>query len=160
MKAVLQSVHMFSTKEGSSMNRNTLSLVAVVAGLLGTASVAQAADTGIITIPVVNLDNPCTPGHDYINGTLSVKGVLQITDSVNFLTITGRGSGTDYNGLQYNYGGKLTYKYHDPLPAIHYHKLRLVSAGSTDNAFITCAVHVNEHGVITKLEIGDVECRG
>jgi hypothetical protein len=52
------------------------------------------------------------------------------------------------------------YKYHDPLPAIHYHKLRLVSAGSTDNAFITCAIHVNELGVITKLEIGDVECRG
>ncbi|MCD6060998.1 MAG: hypothetical protein K0R03_1070 [Moraxellaceae bacterium] len=142
------------------MNRNMLSVAAMVAGLLGTASIAQAADTGIITIPVVNLDNPCTSGHDYINGTLSVKGVLQITDGVKFLTVSGKGSGTDYNGLQYQYGGKLVYKYHDPLPAIHYHKLRLVSAGSTDNAFITCAIHVNELGVITKLEIGDVECRG
>jgi len=65
------------------MNRNTLSLISAVmtAGLLTGATVAQAATVKTtFSIPVVELNNPCTPANDSIDGSLDLRAAAQITD--------------------------------------------------------------------------------
>lgn len=137
---------------------------ALSASLLAAVSLNAAADSGTtrhdLTLPVVELNNPCTAGHDSIDGSLDLRGITQHNGNVTFLQIQGKGNGVDANGVKYNLLGKVKFQFHDPLPARLFIKLKMVSQGSGDNAQATLAVHVNEQGNITQAEFSGVECKG
>ncbi len=146
------------------MNRNTLSLISAVmtAGLLTGATVAQAATVKTtFSIPVVELNNPCTPANDSIDGSLDLRAAAQFeADGVTWLRVGVSGSGADANGLAYNFGGSARLQYHDPLPAQLVIKLRMTGQTAIDNARADLRLHVNEQGTITQAEFSGVECLG
>lgn len=137
---------------------------ALAAGLLAAVSLNAAADSGVnhhhLNLPIVELNNPCTAGHDSIDGTLELHGITQHKGNVTFLQVQGKGKAVDASGVKYNLLAKLKFQFHDPLPAKLFIKLRMVSQGSGDNAQATLAVHVNEQGNITQAEFSGVECKG
>lgn len=136
---------------------------ALAGGLLAVASLSALADDATpfhLTLPIVELNNPCTAGPDSIDGTLDLRGTVQHTDGVTFLQVQGKGSGVDAWGVPYNLGAGARFQFHDLLPAQVFVKLRMISAGRGDNAFAVLALHVNEQGYVTRAEFSGVECRG
>lgn len=113
-----------------------------------------------VGLSVVELNNPCTAGQDSIDGSLDLHGIAKTSDGVTFLQVIAKGSGVAGNGTSYQLGGKAKFQFHDPLPATVYVKLRMISAGSSPNAFLVLALHVNEQGVITQAQFSGVECQG
>jgi hypothetical protein len=111
-------------------------------------------------LSVVELNNPCTAGPDSIDGHLDIHGVAKIPGSVTFLQVNAKGSGVAGNGTKYQLSGKAKFQFHDPLPATVYVKLRMISAGSSPNAHLVLALHVNEQGVVTQALFSGVECQG
>lgn len=137
---------------------------ALAGGLLAAASFSAVADDGAnqfrLTLPIVELNNPCTAGPDSIDGTLELRGIVQHTEGVTFLQVQGKGTGVDAYDVPYTLGAGARFQFHDVLPAQVYVKLKMVSAGSGDNAFAVLALHVNEQGIVTQAEFSGVECRG
>lgn len=113
-----------------------------------------------LSLPVVELNNPCTAGHDSIDGSLELKGISKHSDNVSFLQVIAKGDGQDAYGSNYQFSGKARLQFHDPLPATIYLKLKMTSQGSTDNAHLVLKLHVNEQGNITQAEYSGVECQG
>jgi hypothetical protein len=111
-------------------------------------------------LSVVELNNPCTAGPDSIDGSLDIHGVAKTSGNITFLQVNAKGSGVAGNGTDYQLGGKAKFQFHDPLPATLYVKLRMISAGSSPNAFLVLSLHVNEQGVITQAQFSGVECQG
>lgn len=111
-------------------------------------------------LSVVELNNPCTAGADSIDGHLDLHGVTRTSGNVSFLQVNAKGSGVAGNGVKYQIGGKARFQFHDPLPASVYVKLRMTSAGSSPNAHLVLALHVNEQGVVTQAQFSGVECQG
>lgn len=147
------------------MNRKGLSIIGMAAALTVACSPAVADNsnnkrTWDFSVPVVDLNNPCTSGHDSIDGNLDIKAVLKINEGVKFLKITAKGDGSDAQGVDYLMQARLSIKIHDPFPAQAFLKAKLISKGSTDNAFLNAVVHVSEQGNITKVDISGIECRG
>lgn len=139
--------------------------LALAGGLLlaSSASIALAGNGARqfdLNVPLADINNPCTAGPDAIRGSVALHGVVHDAGGVTFLQVTARGSGTDAWGLGYQLGGKARFQFHDPLPADVLVSLRMISQGSTDNAFLVLAVHVNEQGTITQASYSGVECRG
>lgn len=142
--------------------KNTVSFLA--GGLLLAAASLASAGNGArqydLTLPLAGINNPCTAGPDGINGSLDLHGILQDNGNVTQLQVNGKGSGQDAWGLKYQFGAKARFQFHDPLPADVLVSLRMISQGSTDNAFLVLALHVNEQGHITAASVSGVECRG
>lgn len=113
-----------------------------------------------LNLAVSELNNPCTAGADSIDGSLELHGVAKTGGNVTFLQVNAKGSGTAGDGTAYQLGGKAKFQFHDPLPATVYVKLRMISAGSTPNAHLVLALHVNQQGVITQAVFSGVECQG
>lgn len=124
------------------------------------ASAAGGATQFRLGLSVVELNNPCTAGPDSIDGSLELQGVARMSDDVTFLQVNAKGSGVAGNGTDYQLGGKAKFQFHDPLPAAVYVKLRMISAGSSPNAFLVLALQVNEQGVVTQAQFSGVECQG
>lgn len=145
------------------MNRSRFNLAGAVAILgmsLGMSQAwAGATQTGF-SVPLANINNPCTSGHDGINGSLDINAVAQHSNGVHFVRISGHGSGADAHGLRYQFSGMHKLQLHDPFPAWCYLRLKMISKGSTDNASLVVAVHLNGQGEITKAEFSGVECKG
>lgn len=141
------------------MSSSRLIWMGMVAGLLAGSAQAGALQSGF-TLPLANINNPCTSGFDGINGSVDVHAVAQEANGVKFVRFNAQGSATDANGLRYRLGGTYKIQIHDPFPAWCYLKLKMVSQTAVDNAFLVAAVHVNENGVITKAEFSGVECKG
>lgn len=136
---------------------------ALAGGLLAAASLSAVADDATpfrLDLPIVELNNPCTAAPDSIDGSLELRGTVQHADGVTFLQVQGKGKGVDAWGTAYNLGGNARFQFHDLLPAQVFLRLRMVSAGSGDNAFAVLALHVNEQGNVTRAEFSGVECRG
>lgn len=138
--------------------------IALAGGLLAAMSLNAVASQGAshyrLSVPIVELNNPCTAGHDSIDGSLDLHAITQNSGNVTFLKINGKGKGVDANGVKYNLGATAKFQFHDPLPAQVYIKLKMVSQGSGDNASAVLALHVNEQGVVTQAVFSGVECRG
>lgn len=138
--------------------------IALAGGLLAALSLNAVASQGAsqyhLNVPIVELNNPCTAGHDSIDGSLDLHAVTQHSGGITFLKVTGKGKGVDASGVKYNLGATAKFRFHDPLPAQVYIKLRLISQGSGDNASAVLALHVNEQGIVTQAVFSGVECRG
>ena len=113
-----------------------------------------------LSLPLVELNNPCTAGHDSIDGSLDLHGVTQHSEGVTFLRVNAHGSAVDAKGIDYQVNGQSRFQFHDLLPATVYLRLKLTSQGSGDNARLALALHVNEQGHITRAEYSGVECLG
>lgn len=113
-----------------------------------------------LSLPIAELNNPCTSGHDSIDGSLDLHGISKLSDNVSFLQIVAKGEGQDAYGSHYRFSGKARLQFHDPLPATAYLKVKMTSQGSGDNASLVLKLHVNEQGNITQAEYSGVECRG
>lgn len=147
------------------MNRKALSTVGMIASaaaisLTSSVALAEPPRTFNLSVPIVDLNNPCTPGQDSIDGSLDVKAVLKINNGVKSLQISAKGDGTDAYGVDYLANARLSIKIRDPFPAQAFLKARLISKGSGDNAFLNAMVHVSEQGNITKIDISGIECKG
>lgn len=144
------------------MNKLPFSLAgAAFASLLSLGSAAHAgADTYTLSLPIVGLNNPCTGKADSIDGDLDLHIVKQHSEGVHFVHVHAKGSGVDGYGKKYNINVRKKFQFHDPLPAQVYLSAKLVSQGSTDNASLVVALHVNEQGDVTKAEFSGVECKG
>lgn len=112
------------------------------------------------SLPLAEINNPCTAGHDSIDGSLDLHGISKFSDNVSFLQVIAKGEGEDAYGNNYQFSGKARLQFHDPLPATVYLKLRMTSQGSGDNAHLVLKLHVNEQGNVTQAEYSGVECRG
>lgn len=142
-------------------NRSVVAMLAIVSGLVLATGAQAAAQQHRFTLPLVGLNNPCTPGPDSIDGSLDIHGVTKHgSGNVSFLHVNANGAGVDAHGRQYVANANAKFQFHDPLPAQVQLHLRLISQGSTDNAHLTVALHVNEQGNITHAAISGIECRG
>lgn len=142
------------------MERMHVSLAAgLLAAVLGATAHAGAQQYDL-SLPLNDINNPCTPVADGIDGSLDLHGVTQFSNGVAFLQVNAKGKGADAWGHKYQLGGKVKFEFHDPLPADVYLRLRMISQGSIDNAGLVLSLHVNEQGIITHAEYSGVECRG
>lgn len=142
------------------MERMHASLAAGLLSILVSATAQAGAQQYNLSLPLNDINNPCTAGADGIDGSLDLHGVTQFSDGVAFLQINAKGKGADALGLNYQLGGKARFQFHDPLPADVYLRLRMISQGRTDNAGLVLSLHVNEQGIVTHAESSGVECRG
>ncbi|HEX4869166.1 MAG TPA: hypothetical protein VFV15_00370 [Moraxellaceae bacterium] len=142
------------------MERMHASLAAGLLSILVAATARAGAEQHDLSLPLNDINNPCTSVVDGIDGSLDLHGVTQHNGNVAFLQVNAKGKGADAWGRKYQLGGKAKFEFHDPLPANIYLRLRMTSQGSTDNAGLVLSLHVNEQGIITHAEYSGVECRG
>jgi hypothetical protein len=149
--------------EGSQMNssKRTVSAMLMLGGLMAATGAHAGAQQHDYTLPIVGLNNPCTAGHDSIDGSLDIHGVTKFGEgNVTFIRFNAKGSGEDVHGRKYNLNVVGKFQFHDPLPAQVFLRAKMVSQGAVDNPHLVLALHVNEQGNITFAEISGIECRG
>lgn len=123
--------------------------------------VRAAAEQHDYTLPLVDINNPCTPGNDSIDGSIDIHGVTKFdAGNVAFVRFNAKGTAVDAAGRNYQAGAIGKFQFHDPLPGTVFLQLRLVSQGGAPNAFLVLALHVNEQGRLTHAEYSGIECRG
>lgn len=141
------------------MKRMHVALFACLSLSLAAGAVAGTVQHGF-SLPLNDVNNPCVAGPDGIDGSLDLQAKVHADGGVTFLQVNAKGKGADALGRKYQFGGKARFAFHDPLPADVSLRLRMISQGSADNAFLTLALHVNEQGVVTHATVSGVECRG
>jgi hypothetical protein len=129
--------------------------------LAGTPAAAAIIATTSIDVPIVDLNNPCTAGHDSIDGTLNLNAIAE-RDSGGLVTVrfSGRGSGADVNNLFYRFLTAGTVQFHDPLPADVLLSVRLGTSTTASNARLGLSLHVNEQGRVTDIGQSGLQCGG
>jgi hypothetical protein len=131
---------------------------------LAAASLPASADNRFIsrTIPIVDLNNPCTRGHDSIDGTLAVEAtLLRNVGDIDILRIVARGTGEDANNVAYRFLSVSTFQFHDPLPVNIFLSIRLTPENTAvTNARLLLALQVDERGRITDLGQSGLQCGG
>lgn len=111
------------------MNRKALSLAGFIIAAATAASTTHATQDGRgtdFTIPIVDLNNPCTRGHDSIDGELHVTATLKESDDARLLTVHAKGDALDSEGKDYRAVAKLRVKIHDPFPAHLFLQAKLI----------------------------------
>lgn len=133
-------------------------LAALAAALSAPASAGIIATTSL-NIPIVDLNNPCTAGHDSIDGTLLLNAIAD-RDNAGLVTLrlSGRGSGSDAGNRFYRLLTAGTVQFHDPLPADITLSVRLATATDTDNARLGLSLHINEQGRVTDVGQSGLQC--
>ena len=139
--------------------RHVLAGALTVLGL-GLAGTAGAVVQGTLTRNIVDLNNPCTAGHDSIDGVLNINYTLQRgSDGVVTLSLSARGSGSDASNLFYRFLASGTFQLHDPLPAQIVLTVRLQPSNTpASNATLGLFLQVDEHGRITDLGQSGLLC--
>ncbi len=149
-----------------------VAILALVSGILGT-STAEA-DSGATTtqfaLPFA-WTNTCVTPPEMVFTALSGTVVSHMTDQVHQQRFSLMGTATAPDGTEYNvHLIEQNIFYHDPYPSwgaptgswsepTHL-KLQLISKGGDANYQVDVAVHFNELGVPTKMDLGGVECTG
>jgi hypothetical protein len=152
-----------SAKRSFLMSR-IMHAAAATATALGLALASTAATAGIVesrrTITIADLNNPCTRGHDSIDGTLDIAANAERTpDGVIILRLFARGAGEDVNNVDYRFLGVGNFQFHDPLPADIVLRLRLTAPlVESSNARLVLALHVDERGRITDTGGSSLQC--
>lgn len=127
-------------------------------------SIAGTASAGIVqgsfTKQIVDLNNPCTTGHDSIDGTLLVSYTIEKrSDGTIRLGISARGSGSDANNLFYRFLAAGTFDFHDPLPAQIVLTVRLQPSNTPgSNANLGLFLGIDERGRVTDLGQSGLQC--
>ncbi len=143
------------------MNRIRTLLAGAVAalGLMFTGA-ASAVVQGTLTKQIVDLNNPCSAGHDSIDGVLNINYTIdRSTDGSPRLLISARGSGSDVNNLFYRFTASGTITFADPLPAQIVLSLRLQPSNTpTSDARLGLFLQIDERGRVTDLGQSGLQC--
>lgn len=112
------------------------------------------------SISIVDLNNPCTRGHDSIDGTLNIAANAERTpDGVIILRLFARGAGKDVNNNDYRFLAVGNFQFHDPLPADIVLRVRLTDPlHDSSNARLVLALHIDERGRISSLGQTSLQC--
>lgn len=143
------------------MNRIRTLLAGAVAALgLTVTGTASAVVQGTLTKQIVDLNNPCTRGHDSIDGVLNINYTIdRTTDGSPRLLISARGSGSDANNLFYRFLATGTVIFTDPLPAQITLSVRLQPSNTpSSDARLNLFLLVDERGRITDLGQSGLQC--
>lgn len=143
------------------MKPNWTFLAGAVAALgLAITGMAHAAIQGTLTKQIVDLNNPCTPGHDSIDGVLNINYTIDRTaDGSARLLISARGSGSDAGSQFYRFTASGTVLFTDPLPAQVTLSVSLQpgnTAGS--DARLGLFLLVDDRGRVTDLGQSGLQC--
>jgi hypothetical protein len=143
------------------MKRTPTILAGAVAALgLALAAPASALVQGTLTKQIVDLNNPCTAGHDSIDGTLNINYTIERrTDGTVRLSLSARGSGSDVNNLFYRFLASGTFDFHDPLPAQIVLSVRLQPSNTPgSDARLGLFLGIDERGRVTDLGQSGLQC--
>lgn len=141
--------------------RFLLTVLAATGLTIAAGPAGAAAQQHDFTLPIVGLNNPCTPGHDSIDGSIDIHGVTKFdSGNVTFVRFNAHGSAVDAHGRKYQTIAIGKFQIHDPLPATVFLQVKLVSQGDLPNPHVVLALHVNEQGRLTHAEYSGIECRG
>jgi hypothetical protein len=143
------------------MKRMRTFLAGAVAALgLTMSGTASAVIQGTLTKQIVDLNNPCTAGHDSIDGVLNINYTIDRTsDGSPRLSISARGSGSDANNLFYRFTASGTITFADPLPAQIVLSVRLQPSNvPTSDARLGLFLLIDERGRVTDLGQSGLQC--
>jgi hypothetical protein len=112
------------------------------------------------TITIADLNNPCTRGHDSIDGTLMIAANAERTpDGATILRLFARGTGRDFNNTDYRLLAVGNFEFQDPLPADINLRVRLTDPQDAgNNARLELVLHVDEHGRISEAGPSSLQC--
>lgn len=112
------------------------------------------------TITIADLNNPCTPGHDSIDGVLNINSILDRgSDGSLRLLVSARGSGSDANNLFYRFLASGTVIFTDPLPARFNLSVRLQPSNTpASEARLGLTLLIDERGRLTDLGQSGLQC--
>jgi hypothetical protein len=143
------------------MKRIRTFLAGAVAALgLAYTGTASAVIQGTLTKQIVDLNNPCTGGHDSIDGVLNINYTLdRTTDGLPRLVLSARGSGSDVNNLFYRFTASGTITFADPLPAQIVLSVRLQPSNMpASDARLSLFLQIDERGRVTDLGQSGLQC--
>jgi hypothetical protein len=112
------------------------------------------------TLTIADLNNPCTRGHDSIDGVLDIRANAERTPTgVVILRLNARGWGRDFENNLYRLLAVGNFQFHDPLPADIILRVRLTDPQDDENnARLVLALHVDERGRISDLGQTSLQC--
>lgn len=143
------------------MNRKgTLLAGAFTALALGVTGTASAVVQGTLTRQIVDLNNPCTAGHDSIDGVLDINYTIdRDRDGSARILISARGSGSDANNLFYRFLASGTVVLAEPLPAQINLSIRLQPSNTpTRDARLGLALLIDERGRVSDMGQSGLQC--
>lgn len=138
-----------------------LAAAATAIGLMLAGGPAGAAPIrGDRTLTIADLNNPCTAGHDSIDGVLNINYTVdRAPDGSPRLLISARGSGSDANGLFYRFLSSGAITFTDPLPAQIQLSVRLQPSGfPASDARLGLFLLVDDRGRLTDLGQSGLQC--
>lgn len=140
-------------------NRTFLAGAVAALGLTFTGT-ANAVIQGTLTKQIVDLNNPCTPGHDSIDGVLNINYIIDRTaDGSARLLLSARGSGSDASNLFYRFLASGTVLFTDPLPAQITLSVRLQPSNTPgSDARLGLFLLVDDRGRVTDLGQSGLQC--
>lgn len=136
-------------------------LAGAVAALgLTLSGTASAVIQGTLTKQIVDLNNPCTTGHDSIDGVLNINYTIDRTgDGSPRLVLSARGLGSDANNLFYRFTASGTITFADPLPAQIVLSVRLQPSNMpASDARLGLFLLIDERGRVTDLGQSGLQC--
>ncbi|MCC2638878.1 MAG: hypothetical protein K0Q68_2597 [Moraxellaceae bacterium] len=121
---------------------------------------AGAVVQGTLTKQIVDLNNPCTIGHDSIDGVLDINYTIdRSANGSPRLLLSARGSGSDASNLFYRFTAAGTFIFTDPLPAQITLSVRLQPSNTPmSDARLGLFLLIDERGRVTDLGQSGLQC--